>query len=968
MRSNFLYTAVLALALLTSVSGCSKPTPESFSGPITKGKTFNDEREYEYLVLKNGLRVVAISDPEAEMSAAALDVAVGYTGDPADRAGMAHFLEHMLFMGSEKYPQPGAFRDYVSKHAGGTNAFTSAGNTRYFFTVRPENFESALDRWAPLFSAPLLDPTQIDKEKEAVDAEYKLSLKSDGRRIAQVEKLTANPAHPYNKFSTGNLDSLAARENGDLYAELRAFLHQHYHADNMVLAIADTRSIAEIKDLARQHFSDVPAQEVATVGDPSPQVPWLRPEDLGKKVLIKTLQENNSLQLQFPIPDTLANYPQRSEYYVSRVLSDKGRGGLFDQLKEKGWAHDLYAGPQDIDNWQDVFSITIALTETGAENTAEISAAIFDWLRTIREQGVQEWRFDEIRKRIELAQASAEPGGSMGAVMNTVATMLTANPEDILHWRYMIGEYNAADIEAFLGSLQPDNVRLVITGPEVSVDRYDALYDVHYQVAQIEPEELEQWRKAEGFASYSLPKRNTFSTDEQLVKGASEVAPYPVPVMQKPGFVLYHQQDNEFNVPKGDIAILIYSDVASNSLRHRALANLYSSLLRDSLQETVASAAKSGMRLYMDSNALGFSFGVSGYTEKQPELLRRAMKGIADFQIDPERFEVKKALFLQQWRDWEKSTPIQQVTIAARSVVQTRPFDRAGLTPEMESITVGELERYINRFFDEVSMEVLVYGNYLPIEAQQVGQKLYAQFIQGNKPAEKLRGGVKKLPRGVTLVELDIDHPDSAISIYYQGASAALEERASYALVAQVLRTSFFNALRTEQQMGYIAHASSATIGSRPAVPGLSFMIQSPKAGPLELERRIDNFLQNFSLQLQEMDDPTFEEHRAALLKILRRKDPSLLARSSRYWREILAESNSFDSREQLALVAEKLDREEVAALFKRQVLNADRRLIARSFGSDHRGEGFTLAQKDDSICRELPCIDTEIFSPVPAG
>lgn len=211
-------------------------------------------------------------------------------------------------------------------------------------------------------------------------------------------------------------------------------------------------------------------------------------------------------------------------------------------------------------------------------------------------------------------------------------------------------------------------------------------------------------------------------------------------------------------------------------------------------------------------------------------------------------------------------------------------------------------------------------------------------------------------------MELDIDHQDSAINVYYQGASTALDERASYALLGQILRADFFNTLRTEQQMGYIASASSATMGRRPAVPGLSFTIQSPKASPLELERRIDAFVQDYSVKLREMDDTAFDEHKAALLKGLRRKDPSLRARSARYWGEIVSEVYSFDSNEQLAVAVENLSREDVSALYDRQVANADRRLVARSFGTDHRGEAFVLAQKDDSICRELPCISTEAF------
>ena len=64
-----------------------------------------DERKYRYFKLENGLRVMLIHDPAGDMSAASLDVGVGAALDPKEYPGTAHFLEHMLFQGTEKYPK-----------------------------------------------------------------------------------------------------------------------------------------------------------------------------------------------------------------------------------------------------------------------------------------------------------------------------------------------------------------------------------------------------------------------------------------------------------------------------------------------------------------------------------------------------------------------------------------------------------------------------------------------------------------------------------------------------------------------------------------------------------------------------------------------------------------------------------------------------------------------------------------------
>lgn len=88
-----------------------KPWPRSISHqarmatlqPISLSKSPDDERLYRGLKLTNGLQVILVSDPTTDKSSAALDVHVGHMSDPAELPGLAHFLEHMLFLGTEKY-------------------------------------------------------------------------------------------------------------------------------------------------------------------------------------------------------------------------------------------------------------------------------------------------------------------------------------------------------------------------------------------------------------------------------------------------------------------------------------------------------------------------------------------------------------------------------------------------------------------------------------------------------------------------------------------------------------------------------------------------------------------------------------------------------------------------------------------------------------------------------------------------
>lgn len=102
-------------------------------------KSPNDPREYRFVKLKsNGLPTILISDKNAEKAAAALQVAVGSLTEPKEYPGLAHFLEHILFLGTKKYPETGDFTDFIEKHGGGANAFTADDRTVYMFEVEPK--------------------------------------------------------------------------------------------------------------------------------------------------------------------------------------------------------------------------------------------------------------------------------------------------------------------------------------------------------------------------------------------------------------------------------------------------------------------------------------------------------------------------------------------------------------------------------------------------------------------------------------------------------------------------------------------------------------------------------------------------------------------------------------------------------------------------------------------------------------
>ena len=116
------------LAVVVGLAGCSNtasgPVEATGSSTTNISKSPNDPRDYRFLTLSNGLRVLLVSDPKTDKAAASLVALRGSFHEPKEYLGLAHFLEHMLFIGTKKYPEVNAYQAYINAHGGSSNAYT----------------------------------------------------------------------------------------------------------------------------------------------------------------------------------------------------------------------------------------------------------------------------------------------------------------------------------------------------------------------------------------------------------------------------------------------------------------------------------------------------------------------------------------------------------------------------------------------------------------------------------------------------------------------------------------------------------------------------------------------------------------------------------------------------------------------------------------------------------------------------
>jgi insulysin len=133
-------------------------------------------------------------------------------------------------------------------------------HTMYFFEVRHEHFRDAVDHFAQFFIAPLFNEDCVDREVRAVHSEHERYLQSDGWRLMQLFRSTSNPAHRFNRFATGSLDTLVTepKKRGlDARSALIDFHRAHYSSEHMRFCLYGRESLDELRDLAVLQFAPI---------------------------------------------------------------------------------------------------------------------------------------------------------------------------------------------------------------------------------------------------------------------------------------------------------------------------------------------------------------------------------------------------------------------------------------------------------------------------------------------------------------------------------------------------------------------------------------------------------------------------------------------------------------------------------------------------------------------------------------
>lgn len=880
-----------ALAATFSLAACSLAPSNSqtqeASMPSTQAPVIsqNDQRQYQSLKLDNGLSVLLISDPHADKAAAAMNVSAGSQDEPSQFPGLAHYLEHMLFLGTETYPDADAYQQFVAENGGSRNAFTASTDTNYYFDIDPRALAGGLDRFSHFFIDPLFTPDYMAREVNAVNSEYSSKLRNDGRRQLAAIRQAVNPEHPFSRFSAGNNETLPVQDP-KLREAMLDFYQAHYRAGAMHLVVYGPQSMDQLQQWVKQDFADIPAGQGQQANTPK----LFRDQDLPAELNIKPLKQLYQLQLLFPIPDPVQDYTTQPVSYLANLIGHEGEGSILAWLKQKGWASSLSAGSQFSTHDESMFGINIELTAEGDQHIDEITAAVFDYIKLIRQQGVEQWRYEEQAQLAAQSFRFMEPSEPIQAVSQLAMQMARVPMKDVVQAPYLFKQYQPERIRAYLSQLTPEKLLRVHVSPDVKTDDIAPWFPADYSLTH------EALNLPASDAHLALPKANPYVADDlSLVEPGTAMAPKQL--NGQPGLSLWHATDTSFAVPRAQVFVSLQSPIASTSLKSRVLSNLLADWVLDEFNAPGYPARLAGLGYDAYPHARGLTLTLRGYNQRQPILLKNLLKVLTQDDIKADQFERIKQRQLRQLRNAAQDPLARQMMRALTPELIDPAWSESDKYEALEAITLADLKAYRPQLLSQLHIQMLAMGNLSTEDAKQlatqVRQTLDPQLTKSDIDTLKLR----QIPAGVWHQAEQLDHNDKAVLLHIQGRNNEPEETARMLMLTHLQQADFFNSLRTEQQLGYVVFASPFPVLD---TAGALYLVQSPNTDAAEIARKIRAFMVEDQVRINQLNENTFKRYKESLLNNLLREDQRLSERGQRMWRAVAMGDTHFDRRERI--------------------------------------------------------------------
>lgn len=875
--------AVCSLLLFFSIQLFANPTTITNKASLPILTPTFAEKQTKKLKLENGLQIYLISDPNTDKSSAAITVKVGSWSDPVDYPGIAHFLEHMLFLGNKKYPSETEYEQYITEHGGQFNAFTSNDFTGYVFSIDNEAFPEALDRFSNFFKEPLFNPSGVDRELQAIDQEYAKNIENDDIRQYYILKEIVNPGHPNDAFSMGNRQSLQKVSQETLIN----WYHSNYSANRMQAEVISNLPLEQLEKLVLQDFSGIPNSNIPPN---TPTIPSISDASKGHMIYIEPIKNIRKLVLGWELPFKFASMRDtKPELLVCHVLGHEGKNSLVAELKREKLIEGLQCGTDKVGGNSFILFLQIDLTDAGLKEVDQVILRCFEAIANFKKKGVPSYLVNELKTMTKLNYQYQSREDAFEHIIKEAMLLpneeMETYPEESLIFQH---DDSAATAE-LIDYLTPENCLFELIAPSaltgVAMEGKEKWLGVAYTIKPIPEKTLSLWKNAKPNPQIDLPELNPYlptNIDLLSAKVLKDKEPFSIPLptslLNNDNGKIYYAQDSYYSVPSIKWTFEIKTPaIDPTTVDSQVLGDLFVKLANETLSSYIYPASVGGLNFSVQRTNNGLLISINGYNDKSQTLFLDLLKAVKQLQPREQKFKTHKELLLRDYQNDSLEMPLIQASETLKSILYKNYFLSKTKAAALRKITFDDFQDFCQILFEKTYVEGLMYGNIKEQQAQEITSSLIG--ILGSQPYpknEQPKEEVIVLPKdqGPFFIETKSKVQGNATILTIALDPFSFKERAAQQILMQAIKEPFFSTLRTTQQTGYIVLSKAEELEQHLFD---TFAVQSNTHEGRDLLARFELFIEGFLQEFKsEVTKKRFENIKRALLTTLKKPPQNL--------------------------------------------------------------------------------------------
>lgn len=921
-------------------------------------KSINDKRDYKFYILDNKIKVIIINDSTTELCGCTLTVGTGsledniYNREENISYGLAHFLEHMLFMGSKEYPDENYFMDFINTNGGSTNAFTADVNTTYTFTVNQTAFYEALKIFAGFFKNPLLKEECISREINAVNSEHLKNFNQIWTSRNTYKKLYNN-IHPAKSFTTGNLKTLQKKS---IREELIEFYERYYNPETMNIVLFKNDKLNDDKD--NKKLLELLNKTYGTIRKTDKHIIVKREYGniLQKNKLIKyvPISDVKSMAILYEIKmprniGDIEKYKIQPFGFLINLLGHEGENSIHKILSDNGWISDLSCELLcDYDDYG-VIKLEISLSEIGYKNKINIIKIILDYVETIKKN--LEIDNEHLKKLYyELLTINklnydkwTEPDLS-GLMTNLSLELLDiTNPIEILSYETKLVDYEIIKpmLYDLIKDIKINNISIATCEQKYKdkLKHYDPHYNIEYKIYD-SLNDVIMYKKMDD-EIYGLPPINKYINDTNiLIKGEDDVKPI---ILREDKIKLLYKFNSSFNIP--DVVVTVIFELPNKDVDGimDTMNYLKTTLAMNSRYSDINTELYlmelTGQFIEIHLNGHYLIMTLYGYTSTIDKMIDYAIQKAI---IDKPRniaFDSAKAFAKETFENFIYNDLQYQVNEMISKKIMKKYSTIEEYLKIIDEIDIDNSEETYVDMLKRSNLTLFITGNITKDHCINISRKfdvldispikvnikdidiniLYGKNINKKKCKNTTnKNTYVSYLKYITSVRSTTENNDWAKIILFS------------LLFNSFVSNKFFDEVRTKDQFGYIVYSTLKFKGDVYYKNiFIEFVVQSPTYNFDQIVNRIELFIENTKTYIQNMTDTIFTNIIMGQKTIYKKPFSNILEDSEYTLLQILENAGIYNKRSLYLEILDDFTKEDLIMMANKYIYNNDGILIS---------------------------------------